>query len=202
MFGFNQQFQFATELTSMFVDAASTMAKGASGSLSLETSKAPGRSWYRCPADNPFDPSTWIPASQLGWAPFWDWNGTVTRGPFGQSAFVGIPFAYQPWSSVAAFANSMVALQSMPASWTCAPSAAGTGSDLVTMAWQTMMAQMALATDQFAALASADDRPVEHASDLSKSGHGVVPAVGVSSNTKASQPIVVGSIGSAAQTVH
>ncbi len=199
MLDFDQHLQFANALTS-------SMAKAASGMLSASTAvfdppepKEPGRSWYRAPAANPFDWTTWGLPTATTMQP---WTGGWAAGfgqPAGLQAYAAVPFAQQPWSALASFANTMVALQSSQNMWSSLVPATGQ-TDIAAKTWQAMMWPLAQASVQLSAFAAAATEPDTYSSYRSDGGHAVAQLSAV--EPKPTEAPIVNMFTWAAPTVH
>jgi len=113
MLGYDQQLQLATAMAKTIADATTEMMRASSSFWSAGTPPAPGRSWYRPPAANPFDASTWLSpfsAMAMPWGNSWGTWGT----PLGTSM---MPAGYQPWTALASFANTMAVFESTQSYW-------------------------------------------------------------------------------------
>jgi hypothetical protein len=175
MSGYDQQLQFATAMARTFSDATADMMRASSSFWSAGTPPEPGRSWYRPPAVNPFDLSSWFSPFSAMVSP---WSG-----PWGSSFGASMmPPGYQPWTALASFASTMSAFESAQTYWSSfTPAAQKPQSEA--WAWQALLWPLA----QFDAIGQAGS-PAEFANYRSSGGHAAAPITLQAEPTRRSLP--------------
>jgi hypothetical protein len=175
MLGYNQQMQFVSSMTKAFADSATDMMR-TSASLWSPEEKAPepGRSWYRAPKPDLFDWSSWLSPAMPMTMP---WNMWST--PFGPSMMsMSMPMmagsGFQPWSTLAMFANAMAVFEPAQNYWSAlTPPSKQPAAQAQALALQVMMWPV----NQLEAATAKAQPPKDFASHRSSSGHASVPIV-------------------------
>jgi hypothetical protein len=109
MFGYDQQIHFANAMAKGFADTTNEILRASTALWGQAMPPAPGRSWYRPPAANPFDLSSWALPMGQPVAPWAAWS-TNFANPM-------LPAAFQPWSAIASVANTMATVETAQANW-------------------------------------------------------------------------------------
>jgi hypothetical protein len=109
MLGYDQQIDLANAMAKGFADTTNEMMRASTAFWAQTTPPESGKSWYRNPAPNPFDWSTWAMPMSNAAAPWAAW-GTNFANPM-------MPPAFQPWSAIASVANTMATVETVQANW-------------------------------------------------------------------------------------
>lgn len=161
---YDQQFQLANAVAKSISDATASALQASTAFWTGAKAPDPARSWYRAPAPNPFDWSSWAMPGNAASGPWNAWGASF-------NPMLGMPMmsaGAQPWSALATFASAMAAMQPMQSYW--APFAPASQPAMPgVLAWQAMMWPMMA---QFnAVLAAAASNSAVFANYRSPGGH-------------------------------
>jgi hypothetical protein len=161
MFGFEQQMQIATAMVQSFTEAANGMAQASTAFWTGKQEPDPARSWYRKPSQSQgaFDWGIWSMPSAPPAAPWNAWASTT--------AWPASPYSANAWSGLAAFAQTMAALQPMQAFWMSMIPGAANQSAYHLAPWQNLAWPFAQQMTEMAKAAQASSYAIYR----SESGH-------------------------------